>query len=66
MLQEKFTAFKRRLGVYKFLPLFFFLGAGIELFMIKFRIGKETFCKWSSSVRKWALFVSESVTKIVV
>jgi len=43
MLQGKLSAFKRRLGVYKFLPLFFFLGAGIELFMIKVRVGRETF-----------------------
>jgi len=45
MLQGKLSAFKRRLGVYKFLPLFFFLGAGIELFMIKVRVGRETFCE---------------------
>lgn len=43
MLQRKLSAFYRRLGVYKFLPLFFVIGAGIELFMIKVRIGKETF-----------------------
>lgn len=45
MLQGKLSAFKWRLGVYKFLPLFFFLGAGIELFMIKVRVGRETFCE---------------------
>lgn len=35
----------RRLGIYKFMPLFFILGAAIELFMIKVRVGNETFCK---------------------
>ncbi|CAH3148731.1 unnamed protein product [Pocillopora meandrina] len=43
MFQEKIRTIKRRLGVYRFLPLFFIAGAGIELFMIKVRIGKETF-----------------------
>ncbi|KAL9959904.1 hypothetical protein ACROYT_G033279 [Oculina patagonica] len=43
MLLEKLAAVKRRLGVYRFLPLFFLVGAGIELFMIKVRVGKETF-----------------------
>ena len=47
MFQEKIRTIKRRLGVYRFLPLFFIAGAGIELFMIKVRIGKETFCKWA-------------------
>ena len=46
MLQRKLSAFNRRLGVYKFLPFFFFIGAGIELFMIKVRVGRETFCKY--------------------
>lgn len=43
MLLEKLAGIKRRLGVYRFLPLFFVIGAGIELFMIKVRIGRETF-----------------------
>lgn len=47
MLLEKLAGIKRRLGVYRFLPLFFVIGAGIELFMIKVRIGRETFCKLS-------------------
>lgn len=46
MLLEKLAGIKRRLGVYRFLPLFLFIGAGIELFMIKVRIGRETFCKF--------------------
>ena len=32
---------------YKFLPIFFLFGAGIEWFMINVRVGKETFCKFS-------------------
>lgn len=43
MLLEKLAGIKRRLGVYRFLPLFFVIGAGIELFMVKVRIGRETF-----------------------
>lgn len=35
----------KRFGPYRFLPGFFLLGGLIELFMIKVRIGKETFCK---------------------
>ena len=46
----------RELGPYKYLPVFFLLGAGIELFMIKVRIGKETFCK------SIFLYLSEPVT----
>lgn len=51
MRQGKLAAFTRRLGVYKFLPLFFLLGAGIELFMIKVRVGRETFCKYPSRTK---------------
>uniref|UniRef100_UPI00358DF674 ubiquinol-cytochrome c reductase complex assembly factor 5 n=1 Tax=Myxine glutinosa TaxID=7769 RepID=UPI00358DF674 len=36
-------ALRRRLGVYRFLPLFFLLGGGIEWFMINVKGGKETF-----------------------
>ena len=39
---------KNKLGVYRFLPLFFFTGAAIELFMIKVRVGNETFCEYFS------------------
>ncbi|XP_068111113.1 ubiquinol-cytochrome c reductase complex assembly factor 5 [Hyperolius riggenbachi] len=34
---------KKRLGVYRFLPLFFLLGGAMEWFMINVRLGKETF-----------------------
>ena len=36
----------QRLGVYKYMPVFFLFGAAIELFMIKVRVGNETFCKF--------------------
>lgn len=31
--------------MFRYLPLFFVSGAAIELFMIKVRVGKETFCE---------------------
>nr|XP_020463752.1 small integral membrane protein 4 [Monopterus albus] len=34
---------KRRLGGYRFLPIFFCIGGFIEWIMINVRIGKETF-----------------------
>ncbi|XP_011600831.1 ubiquinol-cytochrome c reductase complex assembly factor 5 [Takifugu rubripes] len=34
---------KRRLGVYRFLPIFFCIGGVMEWIMINVRIGKETF-----------------------
>ncbi|KAM9592996.1 ubiquinol-cytochrome c reductase complex assembly factor 5 isoform 1-T2 [Trichechus inunguis] len=34
---------KERLGVYRFLPFFFVLGAAMEWIMIKVRVGQETF-----------------------
>lgn len=49
MFGTKISVFSQRLGVYKFLPLFFVIGAGIELFMIKVRVGRETFCKYFSA-----------------
>ena len=38
-------SFWTRVGVYKYLPIFFLAGAGIEWFMIHVRVGKETFCE---------------------
>uniref|UniRef100_A0A3B4X2W5 Ubiquinol-cytochrome c reductase complex assembly factor 5 n=1 Tax=Seriola lalandi dorsalis TaxID=1841481 RepID=A0A3B4X2W5_SERLL len=35
---------KRRLGTYRFLPIFFCIGGVMEWIMINVRIGKETFC----------------------
>jgi len=37
------ASIKKRFGPYRFLPGFFIFGAVLELFMIKVRIGKETF-----------------------
>ncbi|KAL2104003.1 hypothetical protein ACEWY4_000871 [Coilia grayii] len=34
---------KRRLGTYRFLPIFFCIGGVMEWIMINVRIGKETF-----------------------
>lgn len=39
-------SWRQRLGIYRTLPVFFLLGAGIEWFMINVRIGKETFCEF--------------------
>ena len=36
---------KKALGVYRFLPFFFFLGAALEFSMIKWTVGQTNFCK---------------------
>lgn len=36
---------KKRLGVYRFLPLFFGLGAALEFSMINWTVGETNFCK---------------------
>ena len=41
----------KQLGVFKTLPVFVVIGAGIEWFMINVRVGKETFCKLMVSGR---------------
>jgi len=33
----------KRLGVYRFLPFFFAMGAGMEYFMINFKMGEANF-----------------------
>ncbi|KAH8327507.1 hypothetical protein KR067_003664 [Drosophila pandora] len=35
---------KKRFGVYRFLPLFFLLGAGLEFSMINWTVGETNFC----------------------
>ena len=55
----------RKLGPYRNLPLFFALGAGIEWFMIKVRVGKETFYDTAlrlESKRQLAAAEDESAT----
>lgn len=41
---------KKRLGTYRFLPIFFCIGGVMEWIMINVRIGRETFCKYFSPV----------------
>lgn len=36
---------KRRFGIYRFLPLFFVLGAALEFSMIKWTVGETNFCE---------------------
>uniref|UniRef100_A0A182JZQ7 Small integral membrane protein 4 n=1 Tax=Anopheles christyi TaxID=43041 RepID=A0A182JZQ7_9DIPT len=38
---------KRALGIYRFLPIFFGLGAALEFSMIHWRVGETNFCKQS-------------------
>lgn len=40
---------KRRLGIYRFLPVFFCIGGVMEWIMINVRIGQETFCEYEST-----------------
>ncbi|KAH8354711.1 hypothetical protein KR084_003261 [Drosophila pseudotakahashii] len=37
---------KKRFGVYRFLPLFFLLGAGLEFSMINWTVGETNFCEF--------------------
>lgn len=39
---------KRTFGVYRFLPLFFVLGAALEFSMINWTVGETNFCKFYS------------------
>lgn len=36
---------KKYLGVYRFLPIFFALGAALEFSMINWKVGSTNFCK---------------------
>lgn len=38
---------KKRLGVYRFLPIFFVLGAALEFSMINWTVGETNFCEWN-------------------
>lgn len=38
---------EERFGEYRFLPLFFLVGAGLEFFMINFRVNNVDFCNIS-------------------
>lgn len=37
---------EKTLGVYRFLPLFFLLGAALEFSMINWTVGETNFCKF--------------------
>ena len=41
---------KKTFGVYRFLPLFFVLGAALEFSMIKWTVGQTNFCECSQVV----------------
>ncbi len=36
----------KRLGMYRFMPLFFVIGAAIEYSMINWQVGETSFCKY--------------------
>ncbi|KAH8238258.1 hypothetical protein KR032_001639 [Drosophila birchii] len=44
---------KQRFGVYRFLPLFFLLGAGLEFSMINWTVGETNFCEWEAQKRRF-------------
>lgn len=37
---------KQKLGLYRFLPIFFALGAALEFSMINWTVGETNFCKF--------------------
>ena len=37
---------KRKLGVYRYLPIFFCMGAALEFVMIKWKVSEVNFCKF--------------------
>lgn len=41
---------RERFGVYRFLPLFFVLGAGLEFSMINWHVGEVNFCKFINKI----------------
>ena len=53
MFNEWNKQLTRRVGFYKYMPVFFVLGAAIELFMIKVRVGNETFCKYGQIITNY-------------
>jgi hypothetical protein len=44
---RKIMSWFANLGVFRTLPLFFAIGAGVEWFMIHVQVGKETFCEFT-------------------
>ncbi|KAH8387947.1 hypothetical protein KR093_010444 [Drosophila rubida] len=43
---------KRRFGIYRFLPIFFGLGAALEYSMINWTVGETNFCRCDSTYVK--------------
>ncbi|KAJ0064748.1 hypothetical protein NL108_012986 [Boleophthalmus pectinirostris] len=57
---------KRRLGTYRFLPIFFCIGGVMEWIMINVRIGKETFYdvyRRKQSERAYQKRITEDLTR---
>lgn len=48
---------KKRFGVYRFLPLFFLLGAGLEFSMINWTVGETNFCE-TATLKTLLLFTN--------
>lgn len=42
---------KRRFGIYRFLPIFFVLGAALEFSMINWTVGETNFCEFRTSIK---------------
>ena len=47
---------KQRFGNYRFLPLFFILGASLEFLMIKWTVGETNFCIYIYMIISLELF----------
>lgn len=41
---------KQRFGIYRFLPIFFVLGAALEYSMINWTVGETNFCEFRASI----------------
>lgn len=42
---------KKSIGIYRFLPIFFFMGAALEYSMINWTVGETNFCKLNRILR---------------
>ena len=47
---------KQTFGVFRFLPIFFFIGAGLEFTMIHWTVGEINFCKSFQVIFKLSIF----------
>lgn len=48
---------KKYFGIYRFLPLFFVLGAALEFSMINWRVGETNFCKCNQTTLSISIIV---------